>query len=232
MPLTNLTGAPGAPALTEFDAQLAGITGLRGVFEAPSKNVVQSGAGLITSVTSRVSGGAAPLTFAANGDGMTPVVREGISAMQITDYMAGPVTDFGDNSVLTLFALFHIPEGEGAGQILGDFSGTRMGIEMGGTSGDLLKLRGRSSATLEQLVAPGWHWAVYQLSGGVGTLRVDSGGNLTGAAAVDGNLFWLGSAVATTIAVRAWGYALAPMIDNGEADIVEDWFRFQIGART
>ncbi|SLN75061.1 hypothetical protein [Roseisalinus antarcticus] len=126
------------------------------------------------------------------------------------------------------------PAGEGAGNIFGDFTGTRMGIELGGpTAGGKPRIRGRSSFQTELVADFGWNWMVFETNTGAGITQLNGGLQLPGAASIDGNLFQVGLAsVPTTVAIAAWGYATTPLISNGAASVINTWFRYIIGART
>lgn len=235
MALTNFSGAIDAPGITSFQSSLSGISFLKAAFRVPSAETIFDAQGRVITVQSYAHGGPSK-AFGASGTGLSVVRREGVNGVLLEDRtLEGPTSDFGNNSKLTMFALFHVPSGEGNGSILGDTSGTRMGIELGGLKDFVdTKLRARSTATLEFIIGTGWHWMVYEHDNNVGKAQVDGGLQRSGATAVDGNLFQIGmsSNAPSTVALAAWGYALAPLISNGQSVIVDNWFRHILGART
>lgn len=238
MSLYNYTGAPSAPALPDFAASLAAIPGLRAVYAANGPGVTLDGSGRVSSVAPIAQAAGGSRNFGGGANGPTITKRQGLNCLSLQNaWLDGPAVDFGANTVLTLFCILNIPTATtGVGNVFGDFSGTRFGIELGGIDGNsgLPRLRCRSTAQIDIVTRPGWHTCAYELSGGQGFAQFDQGARMaTGAAAVDGNAFSLGNSAsaANDAAILAWGYALSPLITNGTIAPFYAFADYLLGAR-
>lgn len=236
MPLINYSGAPAAPALPDLTAPLLDMDGLRAVYSIMSPGVTLGDDGRVVSIAPVAQASGSRNFGAVSGARPQVARRQGLMCLDLANsQLSGLSSDFGGNSVLTLFCTFHFGEGATTGNIYGDFSGTRMGIELGGTDGTtgLPRIRVRSTAYIDIPSRHGWHTVAFELSGGKGRAQIDQGAILdTGAASVDGNSHSLGSSGPNDAAVLSWGYATAALVTNGGLQPYYDLVDYLLGARS